>query len=148
MGALRRTCEEGACSTSPGSARGQLERCIFLVHGRYQTNYLTRVNVAQQVGVRAARLLLQVAHKAVAGGGRHNVNEEKRVEKYALRDEHRRPHQGAGGLQLQKREQVHALVLSLRQQRMNPPAVPPHQPQALKVPDDGAHHAGHRRNSL
>jgi len=58
---------------------------------------------------------LQVSHQAVAVGGRHKVRNEEPVREEPLREQHRGAHDDAGLLELQKRQQVQALVLRLEE---------------------------------
>ncbi len=43
---------------------------------------------------------------------------------------------------------MHALILGLLQQRVNPASITLHRAQAAEVPPHGAHHAGHARDRL
>lgn len=69
-------------------------------------------------------LLLDVPHEAVAGLGADEVRQEKCVEHDALAHHDEETEHGPRLLQLQEREQVHALVFSLFQEGVDPSVIP------------------------
>lgn len=100
---------------------------------------LPGLEVLDGEGVGEHGLLLEVADEAVAGARGHEVGEEHAVEEDALGAEDHEFHEPAGLGHLEECEEVHALVVGLLQQRLDPAVVPLHPSEAVEM----AKHAGH-----
>lgn len=99
-------------------------------------------------GVGVHGLLLEVADEAVADLGRDEVRAEEGVEEDALRGEDHRLHEPARLAHLHERQEVHAFVVRLFQQRLDPPVVPLHAAEGAEVAEHTGDHAGDARDGL
>mmetsp|Transcript_34096 Transcript_34096/g.88482 ORF Transcript_34096/g.88482 Transcript_34096/m.88482 type:complete len:306 (-) Transcript_34096:283-1200(-) len=106
------------------------------------------LQVLSQVGVRLHSLLFEVTHSRVACLGEEDVQEHVRIEHDALPKKHHSTEKGARLAHLEERQQVHALVLRLLQQGVDPAVVALHPAQAVHVAEHAGHHPGHTGHGL
>mmetsp|Transcript_16550 Transcript_16550/g.49345 ORF Transcript_16550/g.49345 Transcript_16550/m.49345 type:complete len:212 (+) Transcript_16550:4545-5180(+) len=109
---------------------------------------MTGIDVVQQVRVRLHCFLLQVADNRMAELGCDKVGHKEHVEVQPLCQQHRRAELPVWLAQLQERQQVHALVLRLLQERRDPALVRHHDAQRAQVAQHAAHHAWHAGDRL
>lgn len=137
----------------------------------------TLVQLVDCTRVSVNGLLLQITHEAVANIGVDEVGEEKEVLRrckssasafearrasppprrwgfcvtykvHALRAQNHNLHKPSRLTHLQEGEEVHALVVRLLEQRLDPAVVPLQRPQRAQVPQHSGHHAGHASDRL
>mmetsp|Transcript_94892 Transcript_94892/g.268067 ORF Transcript_94892/g.268067 Transcript_94892/m.268067 type:complete len:236 (+) Transcript_94892:311-1018(+) len=106
------------------------------------------VDILEKLRVRVHGLLLKVAHEAVTVAGADQVGERVPRQEQGLAADDGCTEEWAGLPQRQGDQQVHALILSLCEQRVYPAIVPAHKPQRVQVPKHARDHAGHARDSL
>jgi hypothetical protein len=78
----------------------------------------------------------------------HQVCNEVEVEEHPLCPQHSCPEQWSWLLELHEGEQVHALILSLLKQGVDPTLVTTHQAQGVKVAQHAGNHAWHTGHGL
>ena len=88
------------------------------------------IDLVQDDRVGVHGLLLKVADVAMARRGHQHIREEVRIEEHSLADCNTKSVQDSWVSKLEEKEQVHALVLCLLQQVMNPAMVTLQRPQA------------------
>eukprot|EP00960_Hanusia_phi_P009095 262805-Hanusia_phi.AAC.1 len=93
-------------------------------------------------------LLLEVAYKAMAEARTGYVGDEEEVHEDPLGGNDGRAESVAGLLELDEREQVHALVLGLLEQRVDPSVVAIHAAQRAEMTKHPRRHSRHRRHRL
>lgn len=103
---------------------------------------LPSLEVGDGERVRQHGLFFQVAHEAMAGARGDEVGEEHGVEEDALGAQDHDLHEPAGLGHLEEGEQVHALVVRLFEQRLDPAVVALHPAQRVQVAEHAGHHAG------
>ena len=91
---------------------------------------------------------LQIRNKAVAEARRQQIGDEKERNERALRANDRGAEQLARLAQLQRCQEVHALILSVFHEGVNPAHVPFHAAERLQMAHASGHHAWHARHSL
>jgi hypothetical protein len=80
------------------------------------------VNVSNLASVRNHRLFFEIADETMDGSGADEVSEEEGIAPHALGAQHHQTHKGPWLAHLQKGEKVHALVVALLEQALNPAA--------------------------
>jgi hypothetical protein len=99
------------------------------------------VNLVNSPRVRVHGLLLEVPDEAVDDLGGDEVGDEEAVEEDALRADDHGLHKPAGLAHLHKGEKVHALVVALLEEGLDPAVVAAHAAEAVEVAEHAAHHA-------
>ena len=110
---------------SEGGIRGQvviLDGLLGCLHA-LPVGKVALVDLLKQHCVRVNCLFLQVANESMAVGGRQKICNEVGIEEDSLRRSNHQAIQDAWVPQLQEKEQVHALVLSLLEQMVDPAMV-------------------------
>lgn len=108
---------------------------------------LAAVNVRDGPRVSEDSFFFQIADEAMAGAWRDEVRDEEGVEPYTLRAEHHETHEPARLSHLEECEQMHALVVRLLEQRLDPAIVAlhaAHRVQMAKHASDHARYASYR----
>mmetsp|Transcript_6738 Transcript_6738/g.19734 ORF Transcript_6738/g.19734 Transcript_6738/m.19734 type:complete len:341 (-) Transcript_6738:197-1219(-) len=100
------------------------------------------------LGVRDARLLLDVPHEAVAEFGTGEVGKQEGTAKSKLRKHDRGTEGNRRILHLDEGQQMHALVVGLLQEQVQQSAVTFHVAQALEMTADGGHHSRNGRDGF
>lgn len=108
----------------------------------------SRINVREHLGVRAAGLLFQIAHKSMRGLGRCHIQHEKRIEENALCSDDEKTLEQCRSADLDPRQQMHALILGLFEQFHDPAVVSLHSTQRSQMSNHTSDHAWHGCNSL
>ena len=99
-----------------------------------------------RVGVHG--LFFKIAHKPVAKRRRQHVGQEVGVEENTLATSDQHSVDNARVPQLQEEKQVHAFILCLLEQMMNPSVVSLQRSQTAQVPLHSTNHSWHSRNRL
>ena len=110
--------------------------------GGLKERQVAGVDLGDEARVGDDGLLLEVADEAVARARRDEVGEEERVVPHPLRGEQHRAHEAARLRHGEEREQVHALVVGLFEEGLDPPVVALQPPDRVQVPQGCGHHAG------
>mmetsp|Transcript_81951 Transcript_81951/g.171496 ORF Transcript_81951/g.171496 Transcript_81951/m.171496 type:complete len:234 (+) Transcript_81951:371-1072(+) len=113
------------------SGRGQVRE-----HGQSST-----VDLLEQGGVGVHGLFLQVAHEAVAEAGADQIHDRVPSQENSLATNHQASEDRARLPQSESDQQVHALVLGLREQGMDPAVVAAHEAQGVQMSAHAGHHA-------
>mmetsp|Transcript_31849 Transcript_31849/g.105597 ORF Transcript_31849/g.105597 Transcript_31849/m.105597 type:complete len:204 (-) Transcript_31849:92-703(-) len=93
-------------------------------------------------------LLLQIARKAMAVARADHVCDRVPSEEDSLPSDDGHPKERARLAQRERDQQMHALVLRLGQQRVDPAMVPAHEPQRSHMPQHPCDHAGYACDRL
>lgn len=93
-------------------------------------------------------LLLKVPDEAVANLGADEVCDKHGVEVDALRADDEYLHEPARLAHLEEGQEVHALVVRLLEQRLDPAVVALQTPERVEVSQHAGHHARHGRDGL
>jgi len=117
-----------------------LSRLFFGLHVG-PDRQVTFVNLFQEDCVGVHSLFLQVAYISVAARGCEQVHEEVEVEEDGLTSSNDQSVQNARIPHLKEEEEVHALVLRLLQQVMDPSVVTLQRAQATQMPLHATNHA-------
>mmetsp|Transcript_1575 Transcript_1575/g.2183 ORF Transcript_1575/g.2183 Transcript_1575/m.2183 type:complete len:252 (-) Transcript_1575:39-794(-) len=109
---------------------------------------ITLVHLLEQDSVGVDGLLLEVANVAMAGRWSDHICQEVGIEEEALAESDEQSVEDSRIPELQEEEKVHALVLSLLQQVVDPAVVALERPQAAQMALHAADHARHARYCL
>ncbi|CRJ86145.1 hypothetical protein BN1723_000082 [Verticillium longisporum] len=102
---------------------------------------LAFLDLADAARVRVHGLLLEVADEAMRDLGRDEIRQEHAVEEDALGTDEHDLHEPARLRHLHKGQQVHALIVRLLEQRLDPAVVALHATKAAEMAEHASDHA-------
>lgn len=106
------------------------------------------VNLLQDLGIGVNGFFLEVTNESVAHFRSNQVGKEVGIEKDTLPDSNSESHRDSRIPHSQEEEQVHALILSLLKQVMDPTMVTLESSKATQVTNHATNHTGNASDSL
>mmetsp|Transcript_16146 Transcript_16146/g.36928 ORF Transcript_16146/g.36928 Transcript_16146/m.36928 type:complete len:261 (+) Transcript_16146:647-1429(+) len=119
-------------------------RCSSITEGRESSI----INSIQNICVRLNGFLFKITDESVANLGIDHVREKEEVHEDSLGSQDRPSEDRAGLFDGDKGEQMHPLILSLLQKRVNPAMIARHRPERPEVAEHAPNHSWYSSHSL